>query len=142
MNKWVFGLFSLIVVLVAGCAGVQPIFVGETVVKSGNATIYSSLDPRLGEVVFPGLYTSLVAEAEVSVDGRHVGTVRSGGWIPVYVSTLGRHHVMARVYLVQRGTRADYIGCFSREIGVSPYHRGSNTPGFWWRVDIYPSPHC
>ena len=134
------GAVAFVALILAGCAG--PVFVGETVVQRNGATVYSSLDPRLGEVVFPGLYSSLVTEADVSIDGQHVGTVRSGAWLPVYVSTLGRHHVNAKVFLVQAGQRADYIGCFSREIHVSPYYRNSSKYGFWWRVDVYPSPHC
>lgn len=139
MRKFLVPLYVFSSLLV-GC--VTPVFVGETVVKAGSATVYSSLDPRRGEVVFPGIYSSLVTEAEVSIDGQFVGTVMNGAWIPVYVATLGSHHVAAKVYLVTRGRRMDYIGCFSREIHVSPYHRTSGTFGYWWRVDIYPSPHC
>lgn len=146
MNRTIINLFRRLVVLAAavlaaGCA-IHPVIVSETVIRHDGRTVYSTLNPRLGEIVFPGLWSQVTAEVDVTIDGKRVGTIRPGGWIPVEVGTLGRHHVVATAYLVQGGRRADRIGCFSREFEVSPYYRTSNTHGFWWRVDVTPSPHC
>ncbi len=125
-----------------GCAAPQVAWVHETTVRSGDgSTIYSSLSPRRGEIFFPW-YPSTVVDADVYIDGVFVGAMSGGGRITVGVERLGIHTVNARVYLVERGRRADYIGCYSGQVNVTPYYRTSQSIGMWWRVDIYPSPYC
>ena len=142
-----FLVFNIItIVLFTGCGG-KPLFI-ETVTSEfstqrGDATIASTIDPRIGQIVFSGLYTPLVTEAEVSIDGIRVGTFRSGGMPLVASTSLGRHVISAEVYLLIRGERHKRIGCYRRQFEVSPYNRTNDRPGFWWVVEIgSPSPNC
>ena len=140
-----FSVFYMMIVSLGGCG--KPLFI-ETVtsefsVQQGNATIASTADPRVGQIMFSGLYTPLVTEAEVSIDGIRVGTFRSGGMPLVASTSLGRHTVSAEVYLLIRDQRSQRIGCYRRQFEVSPYYRTNDRPGFWWLVEIgSPSPYC
>ena len=135
----------LLYMLTAGCG--KPLFI-ETVTREfstrqGDATIASTIDPRIGEIIFSGLYTPLVSEADVSVDNIPVGTFRSGGMPLIASASLGRHTVSAEVYLLIRGERARRIGCYRQQFEVSVYYRTNERPGFWWLVEIgSPSPYC
>jgi len=139
-------LYMVVVFSLVGCR--RPIFIEyvrppEFSVQRDNATITSTIDPRYGEIFFSGLYTPLVTEAEVRIDGLRVGTFRSGDLPLVATTSLGRHVLDADVYLLIRGERTDRIGCFRRNFEVSAYYRTNDKAGFWWRVDIgSPSPSC
>lgn len=142
----VYGFLSAI--LLVGCDGVRPIFVGETVFtvqtpRGGNQTVYSDLDPRMGEVVFSGGSAPVVTEADVEIDEKHVLSLHSGGWASAYVRDFGQHTFLAKVYLMRGTTRTDYIGCARGRFTVDPKYRTSRMMGMWWRLEIpAPSSQC
>ena len=134
--------------LLVGCDGVRPIFVGESVFKvqtprGGEQTIASTLDPRMGEAVFLGGSSPVVTEADVEIDGKHAFSLRNGSWLSAYVQDLGEHTFLAKVYLMGGNTRTDYIGCARGRFTVDPKYRTSRMMGMWWRLEIpAPSRQC
>lgn len=136
-----------IFIFIGGCTNIM--FPPEVTVRAGpSKTVYSSLDPKLGQIIFSGLHTRLATEADVEIDGKRVGTFRSGAWLPVSLEALGRHMLNAQVHLLQcdysgNCRRSGDIGCFRHEFEVSPFSRTNQLPGFWWRQEIgSPSPNC
>ncbi len=135
-------MFLAGVMIFAGCAAPQIVWRGETTVRgSEGSVIYSNLNVRRGEIVYRGL-PSVASIVEVSLDGRRIGDIHSGGWMEWTTDTIGRHFIEGIVYLVERNRVTNRIGCFRQEFDVSPYYRTSGNFGLWWRVDIYSSPHC
>ena len=133
----------LTVILLVGCDGVRPIFVGESVFQVNGRTIHSTLDPRMGEVVFLGGSSPVVTEADVEIDGKHAFSLRNGSWLSAYVQDLGEHTFLAKVYLMGGNTRTDYIGCARGRFTVDPKYRSSRMMGMWWRLEIpAPSSQC
>ena len=104
----------LTAILLVGCNGVRPIFVGESVFtvqtpRGGEQTIASTLDPRMGEIVFRGSSSPVVTEADVEIDEKHVLSLRSGGWASAYVQDFGQHTFLAKYKSPLKGGRKSGI---------------------------------
>jgi len=105
-----------------------------------SAVELENFSPLKGKIVFRGLRTPFRSVAEVSLDGKNLGKINEGGYIPVVLSELGSHMVKAKIYYVADGAkRGQLIGSFSREFIVSPRYRygGRGEVEYWWVVEIH-----
>ncbi len=147
--------YTLVAGVVAGCAPGREDFYSEFSIRRGPVTVQSTVDVRVGQIVYygPDRGQGLATEADVLVDGVAVkGVFHPGDWLPVSTS-VGRHFLEARIYRVFQGQRAECIGRVRREFEVSALRRTAemygtprhpwDVPGFWWRVEIGPVwPDC
>lgn len=147
--------YTVTVFVISGCGPWREDVYSEFSIRRGPVTNNSTVDIRVGQIVYhgPDRGQGIVTEADVFVDGIPVkGIFRPGDWLPVSTS-VGRHLLEAHVYRVFQGQRVERMGCFKQVFEVSAFRRNAEmptiprnnweVPGFWWRMEISSvSPGC
>src|SRR3989344_2645807 len=110
------------------------------------------IDVHKGEIFYEGLPSNReTAVFNLRVDGKELVDSKGkvvegiGDKSVIYDVTvpIGDYHtVTGDVFLVGRKEIQERIGCVNESFSVDPGWRGTDTPGQWWRVVLYPRRGC